>query len=190
MTRPFLCAALAVLFSALITTASAQDAPTLPSFETDGTLFWAEGGSGLVIGGGGGPSLLGSLAFRSDNHVGTARSLVYINATQTAVSLFEVFLGADYESEGDEALGAGELALLYGRPLHETPGLVIVGSLGLASVTLFNQTEETAIGIPAQLDLTFRPARYVGLTLSGVGNVNRLRTFGGAALTLRIGKLR
>ena len=172
------------------------DAPAyqLPSFPTDGTLFWVDSGFGALAAsgnedepGGGGPAVFSALAVRSDEHVGTARGLVFLDATQVAVSLLEVLTGT--RPEGDGSFGAGEVALMYGRPLHESQSLVVVASLGLSSVTLFNRTESTAIGLPAQLDVTLRPTQYVGVSLSGVANVNRLRTFGGALFTLRIGKL-
>lgn len=105
------------------------------------------------------------------------------------------------------AVGNGELfgktmsdyGFLYGRSLQQNSLFVSVGA-GLALVEgsisqgLFSTKKPEkigpTIGLPLEVQLFFRPTRFLGIGLYGFANLNSEETFVGATISLQFGKLR
>lgn len=94
--------------------------------------------------------------------------------------------------------GFGDYALLYGRATSPTAkryhasaalGLGIVhgcrgGGLGGC------RDVSNAVGVPIELQLSWRPGSLIGLGLYGFANFNDEQSFGGLTLGLQLGRLR
>ena len=105
------------------------------------------------------------------------------------------------------AAGTGELfgksigdnGLLYGLALEQKRVFISVGA-GIAFVEgsishgLFSTREPEkigpTIGIPLEIQLFWRPARFLGIGLYGFANLNPEESFAGVSLSLQLGKLR
>ena len=92
----------------------------------------------------------------------------------------------------------GDYGLLYGIILKQQPtfvsfgvGLAFVG--GSISQGLFSTKEPEkigpTIGLPLEVQLFFRPARFLGIGLYGFANLNPEESFVGATISLQLGKL-
>jgi hypothetical protein len=50
--------------------------------------------------------------------------------------------------------------------------------------------QSTVIGLPLEVQASYRPGKLLGIGLYGFANLNRRRSFGGVALGLQVGRLR
>lgn len=97
----------------------------------------------------------------------------------------------------DEFLEGGDaelldVGLLYGRHVTLSPRVradVAAGPALVACEGCEDGTSSTGPGLAVSAALTAWPARPVGVGLHVYGNVNTLKAFAGAALTLRVGWL-
>ena len=102
--------------------------------------------------------------------------------------------------------GADEFGIVGGYSVNYQLGLISFGA-GISKV--FHNTQQpvqspdgfgnphvhyniqkTTIGLPLQMELFFTPIRIIGLGLCIFSTVNNLKSFGGIALCLQIGRLR
>ncbi|MBA3559074.1 MAG: hypothetical protein H0W30_10780 [Gemmatimonadaceae bacterium] len=144
----------------------------------DQTLAWVSGGLGRATGGVAG--VLGVDALKRQH---------LISVRAVAVTTGNLF------SPGDEYWDA---ALLYGRALQR-PRSIITASSGLG-VTGRKHREglfggpgtraPTTISLPFAARASWRPLSFLGLGIYGFANVNKEKSFVGAATVIELGRLR
>lgn len=90
-----------------------------------------------------------------------------------------------------------ELALLYGRRARRDRGwarvALGVGRTAIAEPDPVGPGEEpttSAFGLAGQAGVVWAPSRSFGFGLTGVGNLNELRSFGAATLSVHVGLVR
>jgi hypothetical protein len=96
---------------------------------------------------------------------------------------------------GGEAYALNEFAVLYGRGTR--PGFLHASaSAGIAWVTGERQADGgrpedvSTVGLPVELQLSLRLLPFLGVGLSGVANWNPEESFGGAVVSVQVGRLR
>jgi hypothetical protein len=92
--------------------------------------------------------------------------------------------------------GMWDIGILYGlatNPSHTQAavgiGVALVGGKSEESLLPDNAIKKR-IGLPIELQLFFRPIRFVGMGLYGFANINSEKSFVGVSLSLQFGKLR
>ena len=159
-----------------------------------------------------GISLLQNGYAQSDPHnvahywIGTGAGIGFLNHSN------EAFLsGAIYASyqPGSHLIGlrsasAGEFfndsfydfGVIYGRSMNRNDFFLSIGTgaslaAGKRSAGLFDDSESVGpiFGIPFELQLFIRPFRFAGVGVYAFANLNREQTFGGAILSVQIGKM-
>lgn len=139
----------------------------------DPIRLWINAGLGL---GGSGLAVAGSVSVQPGKHVLSARAILTT------------------DSEEDLA----DLGLLYGRVLsqgrfHTSLGAGLARAYGSHDSGFWDHDGEgrkLIIGIPLELQLAWRPGRWIGVGVYGFANLNSVQSFGGATLSLQVGKLR
>lgn len=109
---------------------------------------------------------------------------------------FGGFPGGDFAVEGFTR-ELSELALLYGRRARRDRGWVRValgvGRTAIAEPDPVGPGEEpttSAFGLAGQAGFAWAPSRSFGFGLTGVGNLNELRSFGAVTLGVHVGRVR
>ena len=125
-----------------------------------------------------------------ENSISASLSLTY-QTGRHAFSLRTATSGGIFEDS------FWDLALLYGwgtKPaqVHASAGIGISLVGGSRSEGLFSETEKvnTTIGLPLEIQLSWRPLRFLGLCAYGFANINKEESFVGLTFCIQIGKLR
>jgi len=179
---------LAFLFAALLLFPArqtvAQTLPTLPrdtnrtSESQEVTLgepirYWINAGLGI---GGSGLAAAGSVSVQPRKHIISLRAVL--------------------TTDLDEDLS--DIGLLYGRVLvqgrfHASLGAGLAQAHGSHRRGFWDDDGEgrkLIVGVPFELQLAWRPAKWLGLGVYGFADVNSVQSFGGATLSLQVGNLR
>jgi hypothetical protein len=166
-------AALATVLLTSIAADGTSQSPLVPARDR----FWVSAGLGVGSEDFGGSA---NVAFQHGSHLFSLR-------TAATAGLFDD--------------GFGDVALLYG---YATPtsrrhhagaaiGIAIVnGCIDPGEGGLFGSCidQGTVLGLPIEAQLAWLPAKFLGIGLSGFGNLNRTRSFGGVTVSLQLGRVR
>jgi len=107
----------------------------------------------------------------------------------------------------DPLESVGDMGVLYGKRwsgpvgyISASAGLALVNGMrrgeyressGVWFITSHYEKDPfVTVGVPANVQLVLAPIKYFGLALDLFGNVNPERSFGGATVSLLIGKMR
>ena len=119
---------------------------------------------------------------------GAADSGFYASAISAAVQVRHILLMGRMASLGTEnRTRMGEVGVLVGvatRPAAFHAG--IAAGLGIATA----DQDSSAIALPIEAQLSWRPIPWAGLGARLFGNINRMTNFGGVTVALQVGRLR
>jgi hypothetical protein len=113
---------------------------------------------------------------------------------QTGVNLFS------FRTAGTAGIfsdGFSDVALLYGRATRAPSRTLASLSLGLAVVDGCRGEglggcldRPSVIGFPVETQVSWRPAKFLGIGLYGFANINHWQSFAGVTLAIQLGRLR
>ncbi len=91
-----------------------------------------------------------------------------------------------------------DLGVLYGLATKPSVfhfsggiGISLVGGTSGENFFFFSTKKvSTTLGLPLEIQLSWRPLRFLGLCAYGFANLNKHHTFGGVTLCVQLGKLR
>ena len=119
---------------------------------------------------------------------GAADSGFYVGAISAAVQVRQIlFMGRISSLGTEDRTRMEELGLLVGvasRPDVFHGG--VAAGLGIATA----DGDSSAIALPFEAQLSWRPIPWAGLGARVFGNINRLDNFGGITVALQVGRLR
>lgn len=79
--------------------------------------------------------------------------------------------------------------IVYSAGISTVKGMYIYGFEDASNETIWKYKSYETIGMPLQVELIFTPIKYIGVGITGYGNLNLKRSFWGAAVCFQFGVL-
>lgn len=82
-----------------------------------------------------------------------------------------------------------DIAGIYGKS-YKSPQAMISFGTGIAFVNTNDLSEKSGtVGLPFESQIFWTPTRFFGVGIYGFGNINSIKSFGGALLGIQIGRV-
>lgn len=174
----------AILATLLVASgASAQPADDARSdTRSDARGLWYSAGLGVSSEGLGATS---SIDVRRGPNVLTLRS-------SAALPSFNPFylLVRSFDEDDETSPGVTESALLYSRVLHESDGLAFLAGTGIGLAERLDGDARRVVSLPLGLRVLYPASGVASIGVHGFASLNGERSFGGATVSLIVGRTR
>lgn len=110
----------------------------------------------------------------------------------SAVSSFNPFLliVRAIDDDDDTRAGSTDSALVYSYVVRETDEITVTAGSGIGFAEQIEQDPERVVSLPIDVRVLYQVSSYTGIGMHGYASLNRERSFGGAAVSLILGRTR